>query len=267
MRIDVFTILAQLVNFAVLVWLLWRVLFKPVSAMIRRRDERIQDQLQQAELARTEAETEASALREEREQLEDHRAERLASLSTEVAAERDRLFRAARAEADHERARQRARLLAERADMLAQLRVRLATLISKALDTGLRDLAGRSLEEAAVARFEETLATLPQAQRTALTTASAAEAGLTVATAHALDPATHERLRELLHRELATGAGVAFERDPDLLAGIELRANDRVLGWSARHLMNDLGRLFDESLAAEPAMSDHDAEAAEAEEP
>ena len=178
MRIDVFTIIAQLVNFVVLVWLLWRVLFKPVSAMIRRRDERIQDQMRQAELARTEAEAEGSALRAEREHLEARRAERLTSLSTEMEEERGRLLQAARADAEQERAKQRARLLAERTDMAVQLRVQLATLISQALDAGLRDLAGRSLEEAALERFEETLATLPSAQRAALAAGSAAESGL-----------------------------------------------------------------------------------------
>ena len=49
MQIDWFTVIAQLLNFLVLVWLLKRFLFKPIQHAIDERERKITSQLRDAE--------------------------------------------------------------------------------------------------------------------------------------------------------------------------------------------------------------------------
>ena len=95
MQIDWLTVAAQIVNFLVLVWLLQRFLYKPITNAMRRREERIEERLSEAKSARTEAEEEAEALRRKKAELEDSKEEIL-----DAARERSR--RVARAAGDRD---------------------------------------------------------------------------------------------------------------------------------------------------------------------
>jgi len=55
LQIDWLTVAAQIVNFLVLIWLLQRFLYKPITNAMRRREERIEDRLAEAKEAREEA--------------------------------------------------------------------------------------------------------------------------------------------------------------------------------------------------------------------
>lgn len=251
MRVDIVTLVAQLVNFGLLVVVLWRVLFRPLADTLQHREERMRAELASAERARSEAEHEAATLQAERERLEQARARGLQDLDAEIEAHRGHLLDEIHGVAEEERAKQRRRLYAEREEVLAHLRRAGGRLLGEVVDRGLRDLTGRSLHEAALARFEERLGSLPEDQRELLRTGATAGSGLTLASAEALDGATRERLAQLLRRELGVAGALRFVRDPTLLAGLELRSGDYGLGWSVRHLAADLCDAFGAGIDAE----------------
>jgi len=60
--LDPLTLVAQLINFALLVVLLWRFLFRPVAATLHDREERIRREMEGAAQAREEAERQEAAL-------------------------------------------------------------------------------------------------------------------------------------------------------------------------------------------------------------
>lgn len=256
MRLDPLTLVAQLVNFGLLVLLLWRLLFRPVAAALRDREEHIRGQMQRAEQARQEAEQHEDAAREERERLERERGRRLQELEQEVERRRSELLERARAEAEREHEKHRARLAEERARTTTDLRREAGRLLAAALARGLEDLAGRSLQEAVLARFQERLAELPRAELTAL---RAGARPWTLATARPLDPAAREALLDAISRALDEEVEVRVVHEPGLVAGLELRAGDLGLGWSVRHLVDDLalrfGQRADDELAG-PAPDD-----------
>ena len=63
MQIDWITVAAQIANFLVLVWLLQRFLYQPITQAMTRREKEIEDRLAEAKDARQAAEEEAEKLR------------------------------------------------------------------------------------------------------------------------------------------------------------------------------------------------------------
>ena len=63
MQIDWLTVAAQIVNFLVLIWLLQRFLYRPITNAMARREARIEERLSDARTRRKEAEEEAEDLR------------------------------------------------------------------------------------------------------------------------------------------------------------------------------------------------------------
>jgi F-type H+-transporting ATPase subunit b len=118
-QIDWLTVAAQIVNFLVLVWLLQRFLYRPITSAMRRREERIESRLAEAREARETAEAEERRLEEKEADL-DARADAILASAREEAEElRERLERELREEMEEKRAAWR-RHLAEERDALAE---------------------------------------------------------------------------------------------------------------------------------------------------
>src|SRR5215510_12857702 len=90
MLIDWFTVVAQSINFLLLVWLLKRFLYRPILSAMDAREQRITAQLHDAEALKQEAEAQSKDLR---------------AASEEFARRKQALFDEAKAEADTTRER------------------------------------------------------------------------------------------------------------------------------------------------------------------
>ena len=91
MAIDWFTLVAQVLNFVILLFLLKRFLYRPVLDAIEQREQRIRDRMDEARRKEEEAETEGRELRERRAQLEARRTELLEEAREEAETRRKEL--------------------------------------------------------------------------------------------------------------------------------------------------------------------------------
>jgi F-type H+-transporting ATPase subunit b len=241
MAIDAFTLIAQLVNFAVLLLLLRQFLFRPIQRVMAERERRIAAAHEDAARARADAEAQAAELRRERADLQAHRRERLAEVEREVERTRGQHLAEVRAEADAARAAWRADLDRQHAEVEDALRRGAAVVLADALRRGWRELADEDLEARALTTFGRRLRELDGATRAAL--ADAAAAGPVVVTT-AFDPTASQRdaLAAALQEALGAPVEPAFERDAELLAGATLRAGDLRVGWSVRAHVDELER-------------------------
>jgi len=246
MGIDIFTLIAQIVNFVVLLVLLRAFLYRPIRRVMREREQRIADEHAAAKEAGEEAEARAEELRREREELEATRRERLAEIEGEAEELREERLAEAREEAEAARERWREALARERDDLADAVRGKAAAVLADALRRGWRELADEELEARAIEVFARRLDDLEDGQRSAL--AEAARGGELVFTT--AFEATEERREALLAamRESLLGEDddgeieAGFERDPELIAGVTLRAGDLRVGWTARAQLDDLER-------------------------
>lgn len=247
MHIDWSTFALQTVNFLILVWLLQRFLYRPVVAVIARRRDEIQRLV-------ADADREKAAVEEQKRQLDDARAgaanerNRLLTEAREQAmTEKERDLAAARDEAAKIVADARARLEVERLAAIGQLQTQ-ATRLGVAL-------AQRLLSQTRPADpvdpfFGRTLAAidgLPADERVRLARQAAAD-GLVLASAVPLSQATQKDCAARLEPLFGQAMKLDFVVEPALLAGIELRLPNLVMGDNWR----------DSLAAADAALSSDD---------
>ena len=268
MTFDLFTLAAQIVNFAILLVLLRIFLYRPVRRVMHERERRIAETREQASQAREEARREKERLEQEHEAWHGERRERERALEEELADRRERRLDDVEEEIASARAAMADALARDRDETLARLRRRSQELLEAELRRALAELADASLERQALATFQGRVLDLPDDDRAALREA-AADGPVTVATSFALDDDAEGELVSTVRDLLGDDVEVAFERDADLGFGVTLRLGGLRVAWTADAYADAfaeaqaevLDRALDDvrGAAAQDADADHDA--------
>jgi len=233
MQIDWWTLALQAVNFLVLVWLLWRFLYRPVREVIAQRKQRAEQAM--AEAAEKESDAEAARQRYEkaRADLAEERQDALKKIHGEWDAERRKLLEEAKSEAAGMMEAARESLAKEREATLKEVRERVADLAVEFAAELLRKVGSQASSGAYLARIERRLEELPEVELARLRDdLAAADAVLTVATATPLAPEEREAWAERFGARLGQDHRVEFAADPQILGGAELRFPHAVLKFT-----------------------------------
>ena len=92
MLIDWFTVIAQIINFLILMWLLKRFLYKPILQAVDARDKKIKAQLQEAEQKMQQATTERKTYEQKNAEFDQQRQAMLKTATDEVMGKRKALL-------------------------------------------------------------------------------------------------------------------------------------------------------------------------------
>ncbi len=157
MLIDWFTVIAQIVNFLVLVVLLKRFLFDKITRAMDERQNRIASALEDADITRELAEEEAERYRRMNQALEDDRNRILAEVKDEALSMRQRLIDDARSEVEDVKTAWRESVEREKNSFLVELRGRIGKEAVSVVRAALSDLANVELEQRIVDVFAETV--------------------------------------------------------------------------------------------------------------
>ena len=141
MLIDWFTVIAQIINFLVLIALLKRFLYDRIIKAMDQREEKIASRLAEAERNRKEAEQEAEAYQKKNRELDEKRQEMLSQAKEEVEVKRKELMKKARDEVDQVQARWREAIQREKDSFLQDLREQRALARALHEEDVLRDAA------------------------------------------------------------------------------------------------------------------------------
>ena len=252
MLIDWFTVIAQVVNFLILVWLLKRFLYRPILDAIDAREKRIALALADADAKKTEAEKERDAFQHKNEEFDQQRAVLLSQATDEAKAERLRLLDAARQESDGLRAKRQEALISERQSLDEALTRRAHEEVLAIARKALADLAGATLEERMADVFLRRLREMDDDAMAGLKSAfKASSSPLLVRTAFTLPPAQSAAIETALKETLGGEMQVQFETAPDLVSGIEVSANGHKVAWSIAEYLASLGKAVDALLKAQ----------------
>lgn len=232
MSFDWWTLGLQTVNFTVLVWLLYRLLYRPVLRMIDARRAEMEKQYAEAGAATIKAQEQLAEVEAARAKIV---GEREATLKA-AAAQAEEAAKARRAQAESEAG---ALLEGARKSIAEERQQALAEARNVATDLG-AEVARRLLDEAPLKarseawldRIEQYLASLPETEKDALAAQLENGDALTVVTASSLGAEEAETWRARLRRSLGDGVSLAFNADPALLAGAELHFPAAVLRFS-----------------------------------
>lgn len=247
MQIDWLTVAAQIVNFLVLVWLLQRFLYRPITDAMARREARIESRLAEAKSARAEVEAEAEHLRKKREELEASREEVLRDARQEAAALRKEMEDELRKEMEDRRRAWEDHLKDERDDFAARLRQRAGHQVVGIVRRVLKDYAGSDLADQVAGTFLERLVNLDAEARDKLAVAAGRAGGpARVQSNVPLKPATRGQITRAIHEHIAPDIEVDYDEDDDLLLGVRLTIGEQTVEWSAARFLHRLETTLDE---------------------
>jgi F-type H+-transporting ATPase subunit b len=231
MVINWFTVIAQIVNFLILVWLLKRFLYKPILSAIDEREKGITAKLHDAELKKTEAEKQRSDLHQKNEAFDQQLAALMKTAVTSADSERLRLLGEARKDFVDLKAKQENTLKEEQQKIGKEIIRKTKNEVFAITRKTLSDLASVSLEEAMVNVF---IQRLKADDKKHLTTAFKTSSNLVmIETAFNL-PAEQQTSIENTVKQI-TGAQTQFQFKtlPELMSGIELTTGGYKLAWSS----------------------------------
>lgn len=238
MHLDWWTIGLQTVNFAVLVWLLHRFLYRPVLGMIDARKAEIERQYADAKAAQDKVRAELAGIEAQRATIT---AEREAALKSAAVQGQD-IAGAYRKEAEREAqallADVRTTLASERARAFDEARRLALDLGSEFAQRLLAQVPTALRTEAWIEHIEQYLDSLAKPERDTLARQLSAGNALTVVTAAALPASAAEAWRERLRGRLGKNVTVNFADDPRLVAGAELHFPTAVLRFSWRSALD-----------------------------
>ncbi len=241
MEINWVTVAAQIINFLILVWLLQKFLYGPVTRAMSAREEGIRKRLEDADEARRAANEEANALKTEREDLARQRDELLLAARAEAEALRHSLERDAREKLDQESERWRDLLHAEKKDFLLDVRAQTEKEFFALARKSLKDLANAPLEKMLVDKFIEQLAMAPDSEKEKLVSAALGEKNCgQIQSGFSITQEDQAKLQTAVNDLIEKDIKVDFSQEPELIGGIKLRFGGQKVEWSIAKYLDTL---------------------------
>jgi F-type H+-transporting ATPase subunit b len=233
---DWFTFTAQIANFLILVWLLRRFLYAPLTKAMDDREAEIQTRLDSAAAAKELADKSRLLLSGQVEEIERTRLSKLEAMEKEVADTRKQLMLNVRSEVEKLEQISRESLEREKTRMMSQFKKQMHNDILEITRRIMRDLADRELETQIVRKF------LNEASAEDSISVSSAKPSVLVRTSFNMEPQSKEEIRESLAAMLKRSPELIFERSSKAIAGIEVIIDGRKASWTVDDYLSTLDR-------------------------
>jgi len=250
--IDWFTVIAQIINFLVLVYLLKRFLYKPIVKAMDEREERIAGRLKEAETREDEARHELERYQEKTKEIADRRDVLLNQMKEDVEAQRKALIDQARHQVEGVRTNWHEALEREKDAFLQDLRERTGRHTYAIARQALKDLADVDVEHQIIHVFVERLRSLDQEEQRALReSVGQSRQGVRVISAFEIPQDTCQEIADVLQAYASEPVELHFDTSTDVICGIELNANGHKIGWSLRDYLEGLETTLTEVLTGQ----------------
>ena len=237
MLIDWFTVLAQVVNFLILIAILKRFLYGPIIKAMDEREKKIADRLQQAEQARLQAAAQSKEIEREKETLQATRLEYLEKAKKEVLTWRDNAIQEARQEIERQRQTWEENIHGEQESFKRLLKQQIGQQVFHTAEKVLRELADVGLEEKLIESFLQTLEKDPTVffkdgieKPTTILFRSGFE----------INDTLRDRVRNVLQDTFSKATEVDFFLQPELGFGLQLVGGDRKVDWNMNRYLQEM---------------------------
>jgi len=249
MLIDWFTIIAQVFNFLILVWLMKHFLYKPILNAIDAREKRIADELASADKKKAEAQKESDEFKHKNEEFDKQRAALLSKATQDAETERQKLMDEARIAADVLSAKRQESLRNDTKNLNQAISLRTQQEVFAIARKTLRDLSTTTLEECMTGVFIRRLQGMDSQTKNGLLNVlkTSSQSG-TVRSAFDLAEGQRAAIQNALNVSFSADIHLKFETAPDLIGGIEFTSNGQRLAWSIADYLKSLEKGVDEIL-------------------
>lgn len=241
MEIDLFTVIAQIVNFIILLLLLKYLLYGRITEAMDKREEMIASRINDAELKKSEADEKYKDLLRKEEQLERESKSRLRKAAEEAEASKKVMLEDARHEVEETKKRWHESVRRQQQSFLRELRLRSGEEVYAVARKALSELADADLETQIALAFIARLRDLPDpGKQEIFRLVQDSSEGIAVHSSFDLAEELKKNLLEVLHGQFGKELSVSFELSSELVCGIELRAGDRRVSWTLDNYLSTL---------------------------
>ncbi len=249
MLIDWFTVLAQVVNFLILMWLLKRFLYLPILNAIDAREKKIAKELADADTKKVEAQKELDEFQHKNAEFEQQRVALMNKATEEAKTERLHLLDKARQAADTLSVKRQESLRIDAHNLNQAISRRIRQEVFAIARKVLTDLAATSLEERLADVFIRRLQDMDEQAKADLGKAlKAASEPALVRSAFDLPVAQCTVIQKAINQIFSAQINIRFETEPELISGIELTSNGQKVAWSIVDYLASLEKIVDDLL-------------------
>jgi F-type H+-transporting ATPase subunit b len=250
--IDWFTVIAQIVNFLILVGLLKYFLYGPIVSAMDKREEKIKSRLNEAEKKKEEAEAERSGYEKKRKEMEERRETLLEEAKDEAEKRRKKLIDEARQEADDRRRQWQEALEREKETFIRQLRRLAGEEVFHIARRTFSQIADADVQKQAVSVFLDRMDRLDPSERDRFLTAlEKGEDRARVKSGFDIDPDEQERIKDRLRSVLKEEMKLSFSVDEMFILGVQLSTRGHKIAWNTEDYLADLEEKAREALNRE----------------
>ncbi len=236
MTINWFTVVAQILNFLVLVWLMKRFLYKPVLAAIQEREQKIQSQLKDAELKKAEAIKQQEDFRMKNETFDKEKKALMDNMVKEVKTEKDKLEEQARNEVSAQKANQLNALKEDQLKSAEEIKRKTQEEVFAVTRKTLSDLASISLEDQVMNQFLQKF----QADEQVMKNFQLPSEPVIVQSTFNLSPDQQNRIKTTLQKKMGEQTAFQFNTAQGMISGIEVSVSGYKLSWNIADYLDSM---------------------------
>jgi len=250
MLFDWFTIVAQLFNFLILIWLLKKFLYKPILNAIDVREQYVVKQLNAAQDAKNEALKSLDELKLKIADIEQNKQQMLHDAFVEAETEKRKLFVEINNDAEILRNKLNEAICNEQLALSSEIMRKAKDEIYSVIRKLLEDMADVHLEEQIIKVFIKRLNNLEHQENSKLLIAlESAQSGVIIRSAFDISVEYQQMLREAIKNKTKHQVLVTFYTVAYLTAGIELVTSGYKIEWSVYDYLVTLENLVTDLLS------------------
>lgn len=242
MLIDWFTIIAQIINFLLLIFLLHRFLYKPIVKTIQKRQKEIEHNWQEVQEKEKTVDAEIAEYQEKQQDLEDRKNDIMAQAKQKAEQEYQHLLKEAHQNVEQQKQNWKKALAQQQEHFFGNLQQKITMQVFQIVRHAFQELANVQLEKQAIATFIHRLENLDEQKRQSLAEClQASDNGLLIRSSFELSSESHQKIIDSLQeQEIYQENKVQFATAPDLICGIELQSDDYKVAWNLQNYVQSL---------------------------
>jgi len=241
MQINWFTVIAQVINFLVLVWLLKRFLYKPILKAIDERENKIAAQIKDAEAKDAKAKKEQAEFARKNETFDKEKKGLMDKAVAETNEEKEKLLEAARNEATVLRSKLENSWKEMQENLNRDIAHKTQQEVFAIARKTLADLASLGLEEQSANIFIKRLNDLKKEEKQQFIDAfKSGSEPILLQSAFDLPAKQQTDIKSTVNEILGAKTQFQFKTAPEIISGIELTSNGYKLAWSISEYLNSL---------------------------
>ncbi len=240
MKFDWFTIAAQAINLIILIFLLHRFLYKPVSKAMEKRKEEIREKFEKADKLIVENSEKKEELKKKRKELETQKDDILLEAKKGAEDKRNEIIEEAKQVALDKKEKWLKNFEKEKKKLLDELRRDNGLYVFKISKKVLKDIADRDIESQIIRKFgvlaEELIEKESKDIKQIL---KKADANVTIESSFEINDEQKEVIEKNIKNKIKI-ENINYDINKDMIAGISLSINGHKVKWSIEDHLNDL---------------------------